>query len=71
MTPKQVLQNWLDAFNKADAETISNLYAENAINHQVVNEPLIGKPAIRKMFETEFATAKMVCIPENIFQDGN
>lgn len=70
MTPKQVLQNWLTAFNKADAETISNLYADTAINHQVANEPIVGKDAIRQMFETEFASAEMVCIPENIFEDG-
>ena len=70
MTPKQILQKWLDAFNNADAESISNLYAENAINHQVANEPVVGKGVIRQMFETEFASAEMVCIPENIFEDG-
>lgn len=71
MTPKQILQKWIEAFNKADVETISDLYAGDAINHQVVNEPLVGKAAIKKMFETEFAKAKMVCIVENIFEDGN
>src|SRR5918993_84913 len=70
MTPKQILEKWLDAFNKADAETISNLYAEDAINHQVANEPVVGKASIMRMFETEFASAEMVCIPENIFEDG-
>lgn len=71
MTPKQVLEKWVDAFNNADTETISNLYADNAINHQVANEPIIGKEAIRQMFVTEFASAEMVCIPENIFVDGD
>lgn len=71
MTPKQVLQKWLDAFNKADTETISSLYADDAINHQVANEPVIGKEAIRQMFTAEFAAAEMVCIPENIFEDGD
>lgn len=70
MTPKQILQIWLDAFNKADADTISELYADDAINHQVANQPVIGKAAIRHMFTTEFAQAEMVCIPENIFEDG-
>ena len=70
MTPKQVLEKWLDAFNQADVEAISNLYAENAINHQVANEPVVGKIAITRMFEMEFASAEMVCIPENIFEDG-
>ena len=70
MTPKEVLQKWIDAFNKADVEAIAALYAENAINHQVANEPITGKAAIRQMFADEFANASMTCIPENIFQDG-
>ena len=71
MTPRQVLEKWLDAFNQADVETISNLYADHATNHQVANEPVNGKGAIRQMFATGFANAEMVCIPENIFEDGD
>lgn len=48
MTPKQVLEQWLVAFNNADTEVISNLYSENAINHQVANEPVIGKKLSEK-----------------------
>lgn len=70
MQPKQILQNWIDAFNKADANTLSHLYHEDAINHQVANEPVYGKAAIKKMFEDEFAMAEMICILENIFEDG-
>ena len=46
MTPKEVLEKWIDCFNASDVE------------------------AIRRMFAGEFATAKMVCIVENIFEDG-
>ncbi|MBW3466641.1 nuclear transport factor 2 family protein [Arthrospiribacter ruber] len=70
MTPKDILQKWIDAFNKADLETISDLYADNAVNHQVANYPVVGKPAIKEMFKGEFETAEMTCIPENIFEDG-
>lgn len=70
MSPKEILQKWIDTFNRADVEVIAELYAENAINHQVANEPVIGKPAIKQMFADEFAQAEMVCIPENIFTDG-
>lgn len=70
MTPKETLQKWIEAFNNADVELISSLYAENAINHQVANEPVFGKEAIKQMFTNEFSMAEMVCIPENIFQDG-
>jgi len=71
MTPRQVLEKWLVAFNQADTEAISNLYADNATNHQVAYEPIVGKEAIRQMFATEFSNAEMVCIPENIFEDGD
>lgn len=60
-----------DAFNKADTEAIADLYADNATNHQVANDPVIGKEAIRHMFATEFANAEMVCLPEHIFEDGD
>ncbi len=70
MTPKEVLKKWIDLFNQADGEGIAELYAENAVNHQVANEPVIGKEAIKEMFVREFASAEMVCQPENIFEDG-
>ena len=69
MTPKELLLNWVDAFNKADIETLTNFYEESAINHQVANEPLIGRDAIRDKFKQEFSQANMVCIIENIFED--
>jgi limonene-1,2-epoxide hydrolase len=31
---------------------------------------VVGKPAIKAMFAKEFEIAEMVCIPENLFQDG-
>ena len=70
MRPKEVLSEWINAFNKADSEVLANLYHADAINHQVANEPVEGKQAIKKMFEHEFAQAEMVCRPENIFEDG-
>ena len=71
MTPREVLEKWIVAFNKADAAMIAELYADNAINHQVANEPVIGKKAITEMFTNEFTNTEMVCIPENIFEDGD
>ena len=68
--PKDILMQFIDAFNNADVDKISNLYDENAVNHQVANEPVVGKPAIRKMFEQEFSAAKMTCVVGNIFEDG-
>ena len=71
MKPKDVLLNWIEAFNNADVETIAELYDDNAINHQVANTPVQGKQAIKEMFRNDFYSAKMVCIVENIFEDGD
>lgn len=70
MSPKQILQQWIDAFNKADVELLSSLYHEDAINHQVANDPIVGRKAIQQMFTEGFAQADMICVPENVFEDG-
>jgi len=71
MKPKEILGKWIEAFNNADHDLLASLYAEDAINHQVANEPINGKEEIQKMFREEFARTKMTCIPENIFEDGD
>lgn len=70
MKPKEILLQWINAFNNSDPETISALYDDNAVNHQVANAPVIGRTAIKQMFVNEFSQAEMVCIIENIFEDG-
>ena len=50
---------------------ISSINDDNAINHQVANEPIEGKKQIKEMFMAEFAQADMTCIIENIFEDGS
>jgi limonene-1,2-epoxide hydrolase len=71
MTPGEIVQSWVDTFNRADAAALAEYYAQDAVNHQVALEPVTGKPAIRAMFEAEFARTPMVCIPENLFEDGD
>lgn len=70
MTPKGIVKKWVEAFNKADADAMAGFYHEDAINHQVANDPVVGKEAIYTMFKNEFAAADMVCLVENIFEDG-
>ena len=70
MSPKETVKQWVDIFNLADADAIASLYYEDATNHQVANEPVCGRESIRRMFEEEFSSAKMTCIAENIFEDG-
>ena len=69
MEPRELVQAWVDAFNRADVATLATMYSENATNHQVAEGPVVGRSAIRDMFVNEFARAKMTCIVENIFQD--
>jgi len=71
MSPKELIKKWVDAFNEADADKLASFYSEDAINHQIANEPVKGKEAIRNMFMTEFSKAEMICIVENIFEDGS
>ena len=70
MRPKELLEKWVEAFNNHDADEIAAFYAEEAVNHQVANEPVVGKQAIHQMFADEFSEADMVCIVENMFEDG-
>ena len=67
---REVVERRAAAFNAGDAETIAGLYHEDAINHQVANEPVAGRENIKKMFQDEFSAAEMVCIAENLFEDG-
>lgn len=71
MKPKEIVEQWVEAFNRRDAELISEFYSKDAVNHQVANNPIVGKTAIKKMFTEEFAQAEMTCFIENIFEDGD
>ena len=68
--PSAVVREWVAAFNRGDSEALAGLYADDAINHQVMFDPVEGKEAIRAMFATEFSRAEMTCIVENLFEDG-
>jgi len=70
MRPRELVVAFVEAFNRGDPDELAALYTEHAVNHQVVLEPVEGRAAIREMFAREFAEAKMVCIVENIFEDG-
>jgi limonene-1,2-epoxide hydrolase len=70
MEPSRLINIWVETFNKGDADAVAALYDDDAINHQVANDPVQGKAAIREMFVKEFSRTKMECIVENIFQDG-
>jgi limonene-1,2-epoxide hydrolase len=68
--PRDLVRAWVEAFNRADAAALADLYADDAVNHQMPNEAVRGRDAIQQMFAAGFATAKMQCMVENIFEDG-
>jgi limonene-1,2-epoxide hydrolase len=70
MRPRQLVEAWVGAFNRADVDALAAFYTDDAVNHQVAESPVRGREAIRQMFASGFASAKMVCIVENIFEEG-
>jgi len=71
MTPRELVEEWVRRFNAGDAASIAELYHDDAVNHQVARDPVEGRAAIRAMFEQDFATANMTCIPEVIHEAGD
>jgi limonene-1,2-epoxide hydrolase len=72
MTPTELVRSWIEKFNAADPEGLAELYAQDAINDQVVfSAPLKGRQAIKEMFEIEFSRATMVCLEERIYACGD
>lgn len=70
LAPGDLVRAWVRAFNDADADRLAAFYRDDAVNHQVAESPVEGRDAIRRMFHDGFAAATMVCIVENIFEDG-
>lgn len=70
MEPRALVQSWVDAFNRRDVAALAGMYSDDATNHQVAESPVVGRDAIRDMFASGFANAEMVCIVEQILQDG-
>jgi SnoaL-like domain len=71
MSPREVVEEWVRRFNRCDATAIAELYHEDAVNHQVTQQPVEGRAAIREMFERDFAAAEITCIPEVIHEAGD
>ena len=70
MKPRELIQAWVEAFNAADLDALANFYTQDAVNHQVAESTVTGREGIRAMFKSGFENAKMTCIIENIFEDG-
>ena len=53
-SPRQVVEAWSIAFNRQNADALATLYAEQAVNWQVNDQPLEGRAAIRESFRNLF-----------------
>jgi ketosteroid isomerase-like protein len=71
MKPRELVQAWVEAFNRADVDVLTSFYSSDATNHRVAESPVVGRAAIREMLDKGFVNAKMVCIVENMFEEGN
>ena len=71
MKPREILQKWVELFNQYDYENLSELYEADCTIHQTPTGIINGKENIKNMFRNEFEQFEMVCIVENIFEDGN
>ena len=71
MKHKELINIWVELFNRKDSDELAELYHQDAINHQLPNKPIRGKSEIKKMFVNKFSNAEMNCIVENIFEDGD
>jgi ketosteroid isomerase-like protein len=71
MRPRELVQGWVEAFNRGNAEEVAAFYHDDAVNHQVTQDPVEARETIQAMFVREFAAAAMLCLLENIFEDGD
>ena len=70
MSPSEVVKEWVRRFNSQDAQALSELYDEDCTNHQIPTGEFRGRDKIHEMFKEEFDKFHMVCIVENLFEDG-
>lgn len=71
MKPREVVERWVEAFNRADADALAAMYAGDAVNHQTPEAPVEGRAAIREMLAAGFELAEMTCLVENLFEEGD
>jgi steroid delta-isomerase-like uncharacterized protein len=71
-TPREVVLEWVAAYNARDAQALAELYHEDATNHQVaLGEPLVGKQQMLENFSAFFhAFPDNFTHVENLFESG-
>jgi hypothetical protein len=70
MGTRRTIEMWVERFNAGDAEGISTLYAEDAVNHQIPLTPVLGRADIEEFHRETFAGGPLTCTPLNLVIDG-
>lgn len=70
MTIRHTIDRWVERFNAGDAEGIAALYAEDAVNHQIPLEPVVGRQAIADFHRDTFTAGALTCTPINLVVEG-
>ena len=47
MKPRELVQAWVEAFNRADVDVFRSFYGSDATNHQVAESPVVGRAAFQ------------------------
>ena len=68
---RKIVEAWVEAFNRADAEAIAILYSNKATNHIILEKAVEGRQAIQSVFEREFEIVQMFCIANEIAGEGH
>jgi NAD(P)H-dependent FMN reductase len=70
LRPKWLVTEWVEAFNRGEADALSSFYSSEAIQQHAGEVPVQGREAIRKRLAGGFATGAVTCVVENLFEDG-
>jgi steroid delta-isomerase-like uncharacterized protein len=71
-SPKAVVAAWAVAFNQHSIEALRKLYAEDAVNHQVSEDPVSGRESIIQYLQEGFETyPDMGFDVVNLYEDGD
>ncbi len=71
MSTRALIERWLTLFNAGDADAIAELYAEDAVNHQIPLSPVVGRCAIADFHRDTFAGGPLTCTPINLVVDDD
>jgi hypothetical protein len=70
VSTRRTIEAWVERFNAGDVAAISALYAEDAVNHQIPLEPVVGRAAIEEFHRRTFSAGPLTCTPINLVVDG-